>query len=214
MCLLGFLGQNLRTCLVVWGCDDPIPGSCQTILSLTRSLGLASLWIPKFGAFFPSQKICKIPLHQPIPWFWMHLKSAFDFLLYAKHSTLQLHLYILLNEATPINLLTIVQHPSRRKTVVHLSIIWSPSPSWSADRPQDVHLFFWARRVWTFHCILIHVSPFLLSHYLSNMNFVSKGSFSFYSNVNILLAIFLSSHIISSPKILYKMAFWLPLFVL
>ena len=38
-------------------------------------------------------------------------------------------------------------------------------------------------------------SLLLLSHYLSNMNFVSKGSFSLYSNVKILLATFLSFHI-------------------
>ena len=38
-------------------------------------------------------------------------------------------------------------------------------------------------------------SPLLLSYYLSNMNFVSKGSFSLYSNVKILLATFLSFHI-------------------
>lgn len=109
---------------------------------------------------------------------------------------------------TPIYLLTMVQHGLKRKTITHPSIIWSPSPSWRTDQFKDIHLFFCARRVWTFHCILIHVSPLLLSHYLSNMNFVSKGPFSLYSNENILLAIFLSSHIISpTPKILYKMAF-------
>lgn len=101
---------------------------------------------------------------------------------------------------TPINLLTVAQHISKRKTITHPSIIWSPSPSWKADQFKDIHLFFCARRVWTFHCILIHVFPLLLSHYLSNMNFVSKGSFSLYSSMNILLAVFLSSNIISPQR--------------
>ena len=93
---------------------------------------------------------------------WINLESTFNFLLYAKQSKLQMHLCIL--KMTPINLLIMVQRISKRKIITRPSVIWSPSPSWIADQFKDIHLFFCARRVWTFHCILIHVSPLFYCH--------------------------------------------------
>lgn len=58
----------------------------------------------------------------------------------------------------------------------------------TADQFKDILLFLGAWGVWTFPCILIHAFPLSLSHNLTDMNFVSKGSFSFYNYADVLLA--------------------------